>query len=283
MQDDRASWSAEFTAALRADHVLHDDPVVFDDSWALALLSEELREQVVSGGLRRMLGVGLLRRTQGHVVARARVADDVIDGALRAGTRQCVVIGAGLDTTALRRGCELRVFELDPPATQTLKRQRLAALEGREHSCEFAALDLRSEMPAAGLARTSYAWEEPAVILWLGVTFYLSECDTLQALERIRACVAPGSQLVMDYAIAWERLSPELRELASLKSAELARRGEPRLGTFEPRAVVEAAKQRGFRVREHLSSLDLDARCYADRDDDLHANPEHSLLVLEAL
>ena len=60
---------------------------------------------------------------------RTRHIDDVLAGALKSGTRQAVILGAGLDSRAYRFG-ELRnarLFELDLRPTQEYKRGESAS------------------------------------------------------------------------------------------------------------------------------------------------------------
>src|SRR5271154_2072027 len=61
--------------------------------------------------------------------ARSRIAEDALSRAVERGVRQIVILGAGLDTFALRSPHGARhigIYEVDHPATQEWKRQRLA-------------------------------------------------------------------------------------------------------------------------------------------------------------
>jgi methyltransferase (TIGR00027 family) len=54
-----------------------------------------------------------------------------LDQAVKQGVKQYVILGAGIDTFAHRRmdiENQLQVFEIDHPATQAYKRQRIAEL-----------------------------------------------------------------------------------------------------------------------------------------------------------
>jgi methyltransferase (TIGR00027 family) len=65
------------------------------------------------------------------IVARARFIEDLVTAAADSGIGQYVLLGAGLDTFVQRRAeyaGRLRVFEVDQPAAQAWKRQRLANL-----------------------------------------------------------------------------------------------------------------------------------------------------------
>ncbi|HKA13840.1 MAG TPA: class I SAM-dependent methyltransferase, partial [Myxococcota bacterium] len=141
MEADRSSNTAEYTAAMRADHRLHDADPVLDDAWALALLEPGLRASVEKGEFHAFLARAGLRPTQGHIVLRARFADDALAAAVARGVRQLVVLAAGLDSSCLRRDPRVRVIEVDHPASQRAKRERLAALGAPLDGVEFAAVD----------------------------------------------------------------------------------------------------------------------------------------------
>ena len=58
------------------------------------------------------------------VKTRTRYFDDMLDAQLAAGIRQVVILGAGLDTRAVRKQAPgVRYFEIDDPATVELKRR----------------------------------------------------------------------------------------------------------------------------------------------------------------
>src|SRR4030095_7716470 len=122
------------------------------------------------------------------------------------GVRQILVLAAGLDTTALRCGAGVLVVEVDHPATQALKRFRLAALAPPHARLEFAPVAFETTPLAAGLGATSWDASRPGFATWLGVTMYL-EADALRAaLRGIRGCLAPESELVFDYPVPFEWL-----------------------------------------------------------------------------
>jgi methyltransferase (TIGR00027 family) len=270
-------------AAVRADHALHDRPVVFDDAFALALCSEELRASVRSGDFHRGFASPGMRRTQGHLVARARYADDAAQAATARGVEQLLVLAAGLDTTALRCGAGLLVVEVDHPATQRLKRERLAALAPPRARLEFAAVDFERTLLAAGLAGTSWAAAQPAFASWLGVSMYLDEAALRRALRDIRSCLAPGSELVFDYPVPIEWLEGELRRTAEQKRAITASHGEAKRATWRPDDLFAELAAAGFERVCDLDADALDARYYAGREDGLRASPEHRIAHARAV
>ena len=74
---------------------------------------------------------GFTRGFRAAIVARARFIEDLVTAAADSGVGQYVLLGAGLDTFVQRRpeyAGRLRVFEIDQPAPQAWKRQRLTEL-----------------------------------------------------------------------------------------------------------------------------------------------------------
>jgi len=113
---------------------------------------------------------------------------------------------AGLDTFGYRNPRrDVRVFEVDQPDTQALKRQRLqsAAITPPENlvfvPCDFSRDDLSDVLDTSGFDHSL-----PAVFAWLGVVMYLEKPDVVRSLRYI-AGLPIGSRVIFDYA-----LPPEL-------------------------------------------------------------------------
>ncbi len=283
MEPDRSSNTAEYTAAMRADHLLHDADPVLEDAWALQLVDPALRAAVEKGDYHAFLARIGLRPTQGHIVMRARFADDALAAAVANGVRQLVVLAAGLDSSCLRRDRRVRVIEVDHPASQRTKRERLAALGAPIDGVEFLAVDFAREELAAALARSSLDRAQPAFVTWIGVTMYLPVAIGLATLAQIRASVAPGSELVFDYPIPLDQLAPEILAVARAKNAGLARTAEPRVSTYDPTDLVRALAERDFALIEDVGPAELDARYCAGRRDGLRANPENRIAHARAV
>jgi methyltransferase (TIGR00027 family) len=100
----------------------------------------------------------------------------------------------------------VRVFEVDVPATQQWKREKLSAAGiGPIGEVTLVSLDLRVEPVVDRLVAAGLSTARPAFVSWLGVSFYL-EAEAIAAALR-GASLAPGSELVMNYV-----LTPELRD-----------------------------------------------------------------------
>src|SRR6202453_713209 len=116
------SRTALIPARQRAAHQLLDHGSILYDPFAIKILRED--EKDVLANEHPLASIGRLFTT-----ARSRIAEDALSGAVERGIRQVVILGAGLDTFALRNphgARQIRIYEVDHPATQAWKRQRLA-------------------------------------------------------------------------------------------------------------------------------------------------------------
>jgi len=113
-----------------------------------------------------------------------------------------VILGAGLDTHAYR--CEallapVRVFEVDRPATQALKKQRVnEVLGGPPANLTYVAIDFQHEDLPAVLMRHGYDPAQRTFFILEGVTMYLPE-DAVRRTLRFVAGHPPGSGVVFDF------------------------------------------------------------------------------------
>ena len=121
--------TAETTAAIRAMHLLYDQPVIFNDPYALQLTSPAVRRvcqnRLFQWILRRKFISETFRPISAQVLSRAKYVEEKLDQAVSKGIFQYVIIGAGFDSICLRRpnfSADLRIYEVDHPATQRIKR-----------------------------------------------------------------------------------------------------------------------------------------------------------------
>ena len=276
MKKGQASRTAEAAAGARAIHRLHHQHPVFDDPFALELTSP-LWRRVATSKILLWLVTRLVFRSQrtvaAQVIARSRLAEDLLAEAIASGIRQYVIVGAGLDSFALRyhdAPSGFRVFELDHPDTQRLKLERIRALDIElPDIVEFVGIDFEEEAVAGALARSSYEVARPAFYSWLGTTAYLSNTATIATLRSIAGYAAPGSTIVFDYLVPDEVLSDSSRRVVQKLKRFTARRGEPLIGALHPDTLKEMLASIGLELVENLSAAEQEARYFSGRSDGL--------------
>ena len=255
-------------------------PWVFEDGAVEALLSlssqhyllrlDALAHSWLAVWHRRRSGLASMRA---QIVVRARFTEDAL---FAHAPQQYLILAAGLDTFALRYGSAgVQVFEIDHPATQAWKRDRIASLP----ACLcFVPVDFERDTVAGALATTSFDSSLPTFVSWLGTTYYLTRAAIVQTLLDVRERTPVGTRLVLDY---WSE-APTADARASLLLAgtrfATAYQGEPMRSLFTTADMQALVEDSGWRVHEHLTPDAQNARYLAQRVDGL-AVPSFAYLM----
>ena len=264
MEANQPSRTAHGAALLRAAHQLADTPPVFADPLALKIVGEAEATELRKGAGRQVMEETKPLRL--FIATRSRFTEDSLAEAYQAGVRQYVVLGAGLDTFAYeraRRFTGLAVFEIDHPATQAWKRERLAkAAIAVPEGLTYAPVDFERETLANGLRAASFDFDAPAFFAWLGVTPYLTNEAIMGTLAFI-ASLNPESGVAFDYA---EKPSAEHAGFRAM-AERVAALGEPFRSLLDPAELTASLKKLGFRRIEDFNGEALNARYFQGRAD----------------
>jgi len=264
----------------RAAHQLLDDPRVHDDPLALTILGDA-QAAALRADPRRFEDGPVAAPLRAFLAVRSRLAEDALAQAVAAGVRQYVVLGAGLDTFAYRNPYPaLRVFEVDHPATQAWKRQRLAEAQiAVPEGVTFAAVDFATAPLPSALRDAGLRGDAPSFFSWLGVTPYLEPANVLATLAAIAPFAANGGGVVFDYNVPTASLAPRPRAGFEALAARVAAAGEPFRGFFEPEALSAAMRAMGFRGVRDLGPDELNATFFSHRADGLRVGSAGHILT----
>lgn len=210
-------------------------------------------------------------------VSRSRYAEDRLVKAVGEGIKQYVILGAGLDTFAFRRPElleKLRVFEVDRPATQAFKRQRLTEL-GWEipEQLYFIPVDFTRQNLDKELKNSPYDPKVLSLFSWLGVTYYLPYETVLDTLRTVAGIAPKGSMIIFDYL-----------DTDAYDSAKVAPRGQWLLYSlvgakaksgFDPAMLSRDLAALGLNLKENLSPSEIDKRYFKGQPGSYHAQ-EHA-------
>jgi methyltransferase (TIGR00027 family) len=259
MQAGQPSRTARGAAAYRAVHQTLDGGSIFSDPFAAKILDDETLATLDEVGANPAL-----RPMRLFIAARSRFSEGALAASVARGVRQVVVLGAGLDTFALRNphvAEGVRVFEVDYPATQHWKRERLQqAGLAMPSSLVFAPVDFERQSLADGLAAAGFQADRPAFFQWLGVTMYLTREAVSTTLDFIAGL--PESEVVFDYAEPFENYPADRRAVIMAIAEGAAARGEPWLNFFDSPELAEILRNKGFGVIEDLGVAELAERFY---------------------
>lgn len=288
MNESSGSRTALGASLMRAVHTRVDRPRLIDDPWGDRLVSAaekseicrrilsrapaDRRERLEHLGSEEAILAAAMRAhgAYGGVILRSRYAEDALAEAAARGARQYVLIGAGLDSFIVRQpdfARRLEIFEIDHPATQEMKRARLADADATvPDNVRFVAADLGREPLAEVLARSGFSRTLPAFFSWLGVTVYLTREANRATLGGVASASAPGSELVFTYidqrvfaetqSDAFERMRSEPGEI-----------GEPWISGFDPATLPAELASLGLELLEDLARVALSERYRAELSD----------------
>ncbi|HBC94996.1 MAG TPA: SAM-dependent methyltransferase [Pelotomaculum sp.] len=307
MSKKKASFTAQGLAYMRAYHAMHDNPKIFDDSLAYHLFTEDERaffenawtqvpklydpERAASLPDRAAAIAWTLQTiTPGPsmTLGRSRYTEENLEKAVGQGSKQYVILGAGFDTFVFRRPEmleKLQVYEVDHPATQAFKRDRLAKA-GWEQPVQlhFVPVDFEQESLAEALTRSSYDPQARSFFSWLGVTYYLTRDAVFTTLRTIANLAPAGSAVIFDYldtdAFIPEKAAKRVKILIR-DTRQVA--DEPMITGFDPSALAADLARLGLRLQENLNPFDIEKRHFRGRKDGYYPceHQHYALAVVE--
>ncbi|MDR0793692.1 MAG: class I SAM-dependent methyltransferase [Chitinophagaceae bacterium] len=267
-------------ALWRALHKMVDAlPFIIDDEIGLQLAAPDTGWQQ-----RPDMHPDFTRRLRASIVARSRFVEDEMDALYRQGIYQYVLLGAGLDTYPQRRAVsvpQLQVFEIDEPATQSWKKQRLTELGfGLPDWLHFVPVNFETE--ASWLERlidAGFDMNRPAFIACTGVTLYLTKEAIADTLQKI-ATFAPGSKLAITFYLPITLLDEEDKPLQLIAEKGAMAAGTPFLSFFTPEEVLALASKAGIKDAKIISTGMITERYFSNRTD--HFKPATGEMFLTA-
>jgi len=257
MKPNEPSRTALIPARQRAAHQVLDHGSILQDPFAMKILREDEKDVLQFAGTQPLASIGRL-----FTAARSRIAEDALSGAVERGIRQIVILGAGLDTFALRSphgARQIRIYEVDHPATQAWKRQRLAEAQlALPPWLIFVPVDFERDDLGERLVGAGFEQNSPAFFTWLGVVPYLTE-DTIGGTLDYIASIQ-NSEVVFDYMEPPQAFSEEIRELVTARTEQLEKMDERWASRFEPPGIAAILRSRGFSHIEDINFQEIASR-----------------------
>ena len=274
--NNKASITALMSAFGRAFHAENEEHPVFADHLVKNLTTEEEYAAVqgyILGGAQffepeidsaEQTPKELLRKLINTHIApsplcRAAYAEKALKTAVLTGTKQYVILGAGMDTFAFREPAFLskyRVFEVDHPLTQADKRERIARAGWTvPDNLAFVPADFTKGSLTERLIAAGFDPSVKSFFSWLGVTYYLSAEAIDTMLSALSSLCADGSALVFDYPDENFFNAPEKRVQNTIMMAKAG--GEPMQSAFSYSELEKLLETHGFLIYELLTPDDI--------------------------
>jgi methyltransferase (TIGR00027 family) len=256
MKTNEPSRTALMIARQRAAHQVLDHGSILHDPFAMKILREEEKDVLQFANQHPLASIGRLFTT-----ARSRIAEDALSVAVESGIRQIVILGAGLDTFALRSpyGAHISIYEVDHPATQAWKRQRLAEAQlALPPWLNFVPVDFERDDLGKSLVSAGFQQNSPAFFTWLGVVPYLTYDAIASTLDYMASI--QNSEVVFDYLEPPEAFSEELKQLEKERTERLKKLDERLVSPSEPAGIAAILRSHGFRDIEDINFREIASR-----------------------
>ncbi len=214
MMPEQESMTAKLCSFARAYHSIFDHSKIFDDYLAFDLMGYDeyqnvcrlIRQGVCTGCVSKnvtLCEVGQAYRFLAPIpLSRQAFADRMFEKFVREyPTCQFVICGAGMDSFSFRNERDsVTVFEVDHPATQRYKKQRIEALEWKiRNNTHLVSVDFSCDNMAQKLIEAGYQPCVPTFFTILGVSYYLTLRNFEKTIKAMDAISALGSMILLDY------------------------------------------------------------------------------------
>jgi methyltransferase (TIGR00027 family) len=257
MKPNESSRTSLMVARQRAAHQVLDHGSILNDPFALKILGEDEKDVLQFANQHPLGSIGRL-----VTAARSRIAEDALSRSVDRGLRQIVILGAGLDTFALRNphsALEIRNYEVDHPATQAWKRERLADAQiAIPPGLIFVPVDFERDDVGEKLAAAGFQQNLPTFFTWLGVVPYLTE-DTIGSTLGFIASIQ-SSEVVFDYMEPPQAFSEEMREFVTKRTEQLEKMNERWASGFDPAGIRSILRSHGFCDLSDISFEEIASR-----------------------
>ena len=258
MESNKASTTAWAVAMARAAHAKYHAPPIFDDSLVLSLIDPQFQPMLEYFAPPEQADATYNNRA--YIAFRQRYQEQCLADSYASGVRQYVILGAGLDSYAFRQSAQLpqlQIFEVDFPATQQQKRERIAAL-GWDWPANlvFAPCDFNRDDLLDALVNSGFDPMQPAYFAWMGVTVYLPKSTVEETLARLLQLSPTGSCIAMEYAPLTQSLTGDELVCREASLAQPTRDDEPFLAFYSEAEMRELLTGLGY---TRVTPLDHDA------------------------
>ena len=255
MRRKNASKTAENVAGVRAAESLRPEHQrVCYDPFAKRLISTKYRILALSPFLTRtflwFFGERVVPGAIGEGVVRTRYIDDYLKECIGKEIQQLVILGAGYDSRAYRidglKG-KVKVFEVDHPATQKAKTEKVKKVLGSLPDGVFYVLiDFDQEKLGQRLFECGYDRNMKTLFIWEGVTMYMTAHAVDETLAFVVNNSGRGSSIIFNYI--YQSVVDGTCELEAAKrhQAAVTRLGEPFTFGIEEGKIEEFLSDRGF-------------------------------------
>lgn len=283
----RPSRTAEWTCICRAASSLESNPCFrSDDSLALQVLPPPIKTLIQIPFYRTLhCRFGAPPGIYEYVIGRTKYIDAAYRQAVEARFDFIVILGAGLDTRAVRFSSQQNgpeVHEFDSGNTQRRKRDLFAksgvAVPPNVH---FHEIDFDRESLREKLQAIEFPGGKRCLFVVEGVTMYLDPRTADAIFQVISRYMGHDSILVFDYVRSQVLQGRSIRRGDNEVRKAVSRVNESWRFGLDEKNIEQFLSGFDLEVRDHLNSHGIEDRYFRDADDRVigHVNEAHCLVT----
>jgi len=196
-----------------------------------------------------------------YVIIRTKIFDRYFLMGLSDGIKQIVILGAGMDSRALRfahRNAGTRIFEVDQPDVQNPKREILQRKKiSLPSEIVFVGMDFNTQDLFEELTKNGYDPDKQTLFLWEGLCMYLQPESVERMFSFIQSHSGAGSEILFDFV----RDSVIRKEHTLYGEKQIYRTventGEDWAFGIDENNLTSYLSHRGFELMQHYTSEDM--------------------------
>ena len=210
-----------------------------------------------------------------HLICRTRFIDDLIEESTSAGIEQYVILGAGYDSRAhrLKLPPKLKIFEVDQPEVQVIKRSKLPKSISNGENIIYVSIDFNNQSLKEQLLDAGFDKSKSTIYTLEGVSQYipkealsstLKELATLNANSNSKIFISYVNKLLLEdskacFGMGYSR--PEKAIKFIINGAKKV--GEPWISFYSAEEIQNLLSENGFIVIENQTLADLNSKYFA--------------------
>ena len=210
-----------------------------------------------------------------HLICRTRFIDDLIEESTSAGIEQYVILGAGYDSRAYRLKLppKLKIFEVDQPEVQGIKRLKLPKSISNRKNIIYVSIDFNNQSLKEQLLDAGFDKSKSTIYTLEGVSQYipkealsstLKELATLNANSNSKIFISYVNKLLLEdskacFGMGYSR--PEKAIKFIINGAKKV--GEPWISFYSAEEIQNLLSENGFIVIENQTLADLNSKYFA--------------------
>ena len=209
-----------------------------------------------------------------HLISRTRFIDDLIKKSISEQVEQYVILGAGYDSRAynLKLPSGLKIFEVDQPEVQKIKRSKLPDEIPNAENITYVSVDFNHQSLKNQLLNSGFDKSKSTIYTLEGVSQYITR-EALNSTLSELALLTPNSNATffMSYVSRLLREDPKAcfgmgyskpERAAKFITNGAAKVGEPWISLYSSKEIEDLLSQNSFTLIENKTLADLNYKYF---------------------